>query len=177
MKPRAMTRSLTTALLLISGSLASILPACSSSTPGRGGVGNGNAYCSSFEATQCSCSTSQQVTGVATGGACPGTTVQNAVCCGDIQWPGSGLACSCESYQCKLTGTDGSCMCGHGTTGPMSSCAPAVGSTCCQHAHEYCECGPSVSCETSLGDVAVTTCSKETAQCLSSTEKVFASCQ
>jgi hypothetical protein len=41
----------------------------------------------------------------------------------------------------------------------------------------YCECGPSVSCYPDQGDVSVSQCDATNAQCSSSQQKVFSSCQ
>jgi hypothetical protein len=174
-----MTRSLTTALLLISipASLASLLPACSSSTPGRGGLGTGSgaatANCALLQIeNECICSTTNDLPVNNT--ACRGSTV-SGVCCADLQWPASGLHCSCQIYQCIQTASG--CRCGLGTTGPTQTCGPIAGGTCCQHVHSDCECGTSVSCDTAVGDVVVSQCGPAQASCLSSDQKVIDACQ
>src|SRR5438552_5808862 len=134
----------------LAASLGLIVTACSSSTPGRGTAGGGSgggsggggtALCSSLSGNECVCSSLSAATSAGTGGTCSSANVSNAVCCGDLQWPGPGLTCTCESYACRQTQTDGSCECGNSTTGPTSTCGPVAGFTCCQRAHSYCECG------------------------------------
>jgi hypothetical protein len=163
--------------------LASLVAGCSSSTPGRLGPDGGVlANCSVLQVeNECFCDTMNTGGLGPNGAACGPSTVGNGVCCADIQWPAAGLSCTCQAYQCKQVGTDGTCQCGNNTTGPTTTCSPAGASfTCCQHAHSYCECGPSVTCETQYGDVSVSQCSAGTAgnaQCLSSQQKVVPACQ
>jgi hypothetical protein len=171
----------------------SLLAGCSSSTPGRGaygsdggiipgstgGNGSGPAYCGALAVeNECTCDTSNTAGLGPNGVACNPSTVGNGVCCGNIQWPGPGLFCTCQSYQCKVTSTDGSCQCGNGTTGPTQTCAPAAANfTCCQHAHSYCQCGPSQTCDPTYGDKQVAQCDVGSAQCQSSEDKVLPACQ
>ncbi len=170
--------------------LALLVGACGATVPGTGsrqgdgGVGTssggasgsgagGSAFCGTTS-TSCDCTTGTAVG--ANGQSCNNQTVPNAVCCAQIGWPGGQTVCSCNSYLCQAR-TDGSCSCDLESGGATSTCSPQAGMKCCQHVHSSCECGLNVTCDTSVGDVAVTTCTAATAQCPSSTEQIVTACQ
>jgi hypothetical protein len=147
--------------------------ACGS--PGAPGesVGAGVALCNGILGTECLCTTGGGSNNVA----CSSSSVPNGVCCADLQWPASGLNCSCQGYACIETSSDGSCSCGTLVSGPTTSCAPKAGFTCCQQVHGDCQCGPNVECDSAVGDVVVAECDRSHAVCDSSLLKIVAACQ
>ena len=66
---------------------------------------------------------------------CADASVENGFCCADLGWPGRGLSCSCEQFECRQT-EDG-CECSAHTSGPLAECS---GTYCCVY-NATCECG------------------------------------
>jgi hypothetical protein len=108
-------------------------------------------YCSNIIGSECDCYTDSSFS--PNDARCDATTVDNGVCCADPQWPGMGLQCSCKSYKCKET-TDGGCICGTETSGPMNSCS--MGQYCCVTPGLYCTCG-ATPCDSTSTQVAACT--------------------
>jgi hypothetical protein len=134
-----------------------------------GGAGDGSSGTTSR--TRCTASSSDSCSCYGDGPfndtPCDITTIKNSLCCADLGWPGSGLRCSCDRWECRTTSTG--CECSSTTSGPSTSC---TGSYCCRSS-SYCRCG-NTPCSTS--DDEVSSCAVDEMQCSSSNDAVVSSC-
>lgn len=133
----------------------------------EGGTGgSGSATCDQIGTDDCYCSYAGP--GAGNGTVCGPTSVENAVCCGDIDWPDRELHCSCQRFACAAT-TNGGCDCYVGKSGNLDSC---TGDYCCAFGGS-CQCGPD---PCSSVDTQVPSCTADVAGCSGSSEQRKASC-
>jgi len=108
----------------------------------------------------CSAGSSQNAT------RCDLTTVPNAVCCADLDYPAANTSCSCAQVRCDLSVT-GDCMCSTSASGNTTTCNSG---TCCAN-YGFCTCDQSTSCSTYTSPVS--TCGVPSSiSCLSSQKRV-----
>ncbi len=98
---------------------------------------------------------------------CDNQSFQDAVCCADLGWPGSGLDCRCDQLRCRQT-SDG-CECSVNTSGPLSRCSAG---RCCVSSGR-CECG---SRDCYSFETEVSECSAAAVGCSISNRERRASC-
>ncbi|WP_394840963.1 hypothetical protein LZC95_28290 [Pendulispora brunnea] len=140
---------------------------CASSceTSRDGGVsGHANVHCSGSQ-DSCTCDYSPASSNEER---CGELTVDHALCCQDIGWPGRGLSCGCHRWACKDTSSG--CECNDYSDGPKTTCEKkASGHHCCATDYSTCVC----SAEACFGSaVEVASCANTTARCSSNEEKV-----
>jgi hypothetical protein len=109
--------------------------------------------CSSYSTDSCTCSGSAPYNDTP----CDITTVKNSLCCADYGWPGSGLRCSCDRWECRQTSSS-TCECSSTTTGPSTTCN---GTYCCR-SYSSCRCS-NTPCSTYDDEVA--SCDIEYQEC------------
>lgn len=96
---------------------------------------------------------------------CDGTTVPDALCCADLEYPAPKTGCNCTALSCKRD-LDG-CTCRVGSSnGPSTSCSPKADEVCCISGSE-CICGAPADCKdkgkVARCDVSVLTCGSRVA--------------
>jgi hypothetical protein len=94
------------------------------------------------ETTSCSCDVGLDIGS----DRCDVTTVPNAICCADMQWPSDYTNCNCYEVKCDAY-SSGDCMCGTFASGNVA-CSRAAGYPYCCSDGSSCTCGTSP-CNTS----------------------------
>ncbi len=106
---------------------------------------------------------------------CDLTTVPNAVCCADLDYPTSSYSsCTCATVTCMTYGSD--CDCSAGSVGNTSTCDTNIGGACCvSSAGGFCSCGSALtSCPSN--ELAVTDCATPASVGCSTTKKRVNNC-
>jgi len=123
--------------------------------------------------------TSCRCTAAATGGdstTCASSTIPNALCCADLDWPLAGTRCDCRTVACETTESGKGCRCSRTSSGPLTSCS--TGGSCCMGGGS-CECGGATNLCALLpgtgGYAGVAQCGRSTVSC-GSTAKAVSRC-
>jgi len=107
---------------------------------------------------------------------CSPTSVSNALCCADLDWPLGGTRCDCKTVACATTNGGGGCKCTTFGEGPLTSCS--TGGGCCSIGGS-CECGANPNlCSLAPGTAglnSVSSCGRTTIGC-GTNRKAIARC-